>query len=177
MTEICNYTAKKLSSFISITTTEEAIEILIDLNQQHIGGYEYEVTDELPIKYVCMICTNIHREPVLVSCCGQHFCLSCLEKCFSVNERRCPHCLAKELQYFVNKQHQRDVKELRVKCCNADRGCVWIGRLGDMDYHISKQCKRLTIYCPENCGVKVDRCELHEHLKMSHSITRENSCE
>ena len=144
---------------MTINVMEDCIEILIDLNseqpslqqqQQQIqqpftGGYDSTLfisSEELPAKYTCIICTMVQREPAIVSCCGQHFCLSCLQNCFAVRStKKCPHCQSEELQHFVNKQQQREIWSLTVKCRNTQRGCLWIGELREMEKHIQQGCR------------------------------------
>lgn len=143
----------------TVTTKEDSVEILVDLGafsqeqhqhllqkqplkEQHqfLGGYDCAIflnSETLPSKYTCIICTSVQREPTIVSCCGQHFCSSCLQKCFAARQRRrCPHCLSEEIQYFVNKQQEREILGLEVRCLNHGRGCSWTGELRQMEKHI-----------------------------------------
>lgn len=132
---------------VTITTTNECVEIVVDLDGSRTGGYDYETIDSnLPYRYTCMICTMIQREPTLTSCCGQHFCQSCLLTCFLVSGGRCPHCQATAVQHFVNKQQQREIKCLRVKCRNSVTGCTWTGALGEVETHEQECCGRWYLY-------------------------------
>ena len=105
---------------MTITTTSKCVKIEVDLDENSLGGYDYQTTNDqqLPVKYICMICILIQKEPMLTSCCGQHFCQTCLLTSFLVSGRRCPHCKARDLQYFVNKQQQREIK-----CFRAGQTC------------------------------------------------------
>ena len=128
---------------ITVTTTSKWVEIVVNLDSETTGGYDYEIiTEELPYKYTCMICTMIQREPALTSCCGQHFCQSCLLRSFLESGRRCPHCQDTQLQCFVNKQQQREIQSLRVKCPNSVTGCEWTGLLGEALRHEEQCCQR-----------------------------------
>ncbi len=138
------------SDFV-MTVMEDCIEILIDLSiqsqsshQQQLftGGYDNTIFmggEELPLKYTCIICTMIQREPTIVSCCGQHFCKTCLQRCFPP---RCPHCQNEELQHFTNKQQLREIQSLQVKCQNGGRGCLWTGELREMEKHMQHDCRK-----------------------------------
>ena len=165
MTSVVNSSAMGesfLHSNITITSNSEMVEIVIDLKR--IGGYEYDFLDTISNKYTCLICTNIQREPTIVSCCGQHFCCSCLDKWFAIN-KKCPHCTVDEFQYFTNKQQVREINELRVRCCNSDRGCNWTGKLEELKSHKNRDCLRAKINCPNGCGANVERWKLMEHKK------------
>lgn len=167
---------------LAITSTSVGVEITIKMggNDINIGGHEHSFIGSIPHKYICVICTNVQREPAIVSCCGQHFCQSCLETSFKYCPERsrpkCPHCLATDPQYFVNKQQRREIACLLVRCSNEDRGCEWVGELGDLKTHINRRCERVTVYCPWKCGEKVERRELKTHQELHCQQVRRDSC-
>ena len=118
-----------------------------------VGGYEYSFVDEIPSKYYCNICSKVLREAHLTVCCGQHYCDSCLQQWFaSATQRRtktCPHCRQEGFQSFPNKEKIREINEFRVKCTNHEKGCDWVGELGDLEKHIKSD---------DGCGYEVVRC-------------------
>lgn len=153
---------------LTVTITSTSVEILVDLSKHTTGGYDYDIlNNETVNKYTCMICTMIQREPTIVSCCGQHFCRSCFDRNASVNGMKCPHCLATDVQYFTNKQQQREIQCLRVQCCNADRGCRWTGDLGEMERHMEVECEQVVVNCPHRCGKRMERFRIGEHLHVA----------
>ena len=42
------------------------------------GGYDYEFVSEPPDELKCSVCLLVVRDPSLTSCCGKHFCQSCI---------------------------------------------------------------------------------------------------
>ena len=67
-------------------------------------------------KYSCPICLcPVQRQAHLTECCGRHFCLPCIRRLR--NERKpCPMCKESPLAIFPNKERQREIKQLRVRC-------------------------------------------------------------
>ncbi len=92
--------------------------------------------DNLPERYKCIICHDIQDQPSLVSCCGQHFCESCLNQWSARSGQKCPHCQATGITHIVNKQQVRDINDLKVYCSNKSKGCEWVGTMVTLDKHI-----------------------------------------
>ena len=68
-------------------------------------------------KFSCPICLcPVQRQAYLTECCGRHFCLKCIGRLR--NERKpCPMgCNAASLVIFPNKERQREIKQIRVRC-------------------------------------------------------------
>ena len=50
---------------------------------------------------------------------------------------------------------KRDVKALRVKCDNAERGCEWEGTVGTLEEHdVMTTCEFTPVPCPKECQLK-----------------------
>lgn len=157
---------------VIVTSTRDGMELFIDMSASRIGGYDHDFFTNIAPKYTCLICMNIQREPTIVSCCGQHFCNSCINMFFSISGVKCPHCLARDICYFVDKQQVREIQELQVYCSNRHRGCKWHGKFELLQKHVNSECERVTVYCSNGCGKKVEKCMLDEHLRSHCSLGR-----
>ncbi len=112
-----------------------------------------------PRKFSCPIClAAVQREAHLTGCCGNHFCRQCIMR-LANNRRPCPMCKTTSLSIFPNKERQREINALRMRCpfnllsrsCKDIGGtekeegvpdslmkntCVWMGELGDLEDHL-----------------------------------------
>jgi len=43
-----------------------------------VGGYQCKFIDEIPDDLLCKSCTHVARQPHLTSCCGAHYCHTCI---------------------------------------------------------------------------------------------------
>ena len=140
------------------------------------GGYEYDfVDDPIPERFQCSICTKVLRDARLTECCGQHFCDSCLSS-WMKQQKTCPHCRKAHFQSIINKERNRDINELRIRCTNREEGCDWVGEMGVLEDHLKsgKGCGYVIVKCDnrgmdyELCGKSLERRHLTYH--------KENEC-
>ena len=72
----------------------------------------------------------------------------------------------------------REIRALPVKCDNVERGCAWLGTVGDLEDHLTK-CGSSPVPCPNKC--KVDHLQLLRKSLKDHLETkcpnRAYSCE
>ena len=72
----------------------------------------------------------------------------------------------------------REIRALPVKCDNLERGCDWLGTVGDLEDHLTK-CGSSPVPCPNKC--KVDHLQLLRKSLKDHLETkcpnRAYSCE
>ena len=137
---------------------------------------QYNFVKKLQERYTCTICHDLQQQPVLVSCCGQHFCKGCLETWIGRQGKSCPHCREREITYMVNKLHNRDINELKVYCSNKQHGCSWTGELGALQDHCDAKCQYTMLKCPQKCKKELFRKDLDNHIKTS-CLCRDYSCE
>ena len=132
------------------------------------GGYDYEFFDTITDNLICKICHFPSREPHLSVCCGHTFCDSCLKKAKKSTflSEVCPMCRTEKFTSFPNKQNERAVLSLLVRCTNAKGGCDWTGEVGNITKHLSNSdgCKFEVIHCPNNCGKVFERQCLADHV-------------
>ena len=126
------------------------------------GGFECSFVGDVK-DFECPLCLHVTRDPNLTSCCGQHFCQSCISR-ITADRKPCPFCKESGFTVFLDKKQKRRVLDLKVKCVECSRGCSWTGPLGDLDYHGSKDCGLTYISCSKGCGMEVQRRRLSKHL-------------
>ena len=133
------------------------------------GGFDYSFVDS-PVddELFCSICLLVQREPVLTSCCGNHFCCSCIQKVRAQN-LPCPLCNAQKFSTMIDKYFARKVNELKIYC--PQKGCDWNGTLGSLEKHLDFNrakggCKFLLVICPNQCGTKIAANEQDKHNKV-----------
>ena len=127
-----------------------------------VGGFECSFIGDVE-DFECPLCLHVTRDPNLTSCCGQHFCQSCISRIIT-DRKPCPFCKESRFTVFLDKKQKRRVLDLKVKCSECSRGCSWTGPLGDLDNHGSKDCEFKDISCPNDCGMEVQRRRLADHL-------------
>ena len=158
------------------------------------GGYEYEFVDAVPDsdKYHCAICTKVMRNARLVACCGKHFCDSCLRKWMeSARQKICPHCREVGFQDVLNKEKIREINEFRIRCTNSDKGCEWVGELGEVKKHLESDsgCGYVEVKCSAQgcrykkaltiliiCGAVMERRHLSSHHE-TECVYRQYKCQ
>jgi len=141
------------------------------------GGYEECFLEEMPDRLICSICTKALRDPHLMACCGQKYCISCLNSWFTQQgEKQCPHCRATAhgsgyaVLHILDKGVKSEIESQFVLCSNYKEGCEWVGELRNLTSHVPT-CGYFRVRCPKGCRESKDilRKDVESHL--------ENSCE
>ena len=122
----------------------------------------YVFVDKVPEDYQCSICTNILTNPVLIECCGQHFCEVCLEK-WLAKQQTCPHCRDTSIKYITSRHMQRNINGLRIYCSYRPKGCSKISTVGDYASHLT-ECLFVEVVCENLCGEAVIRKDPKHHI-------------
>lgn len=124
---------------------------------------------------MCNICTNVLRDPRLTECCGQHYCESCLTRWLNKKKSKtCPHCREVDFVHIRNKNLKRQIVNLDSYCANKHEGCMWRGKLEDLQNHLESDtgCSHALILCPKECGAKkFKRKDLRDHQKLHCALT------
>ena len=132
----------------------------------YIQGYDEErFATTVNRNFLCLICFNVLREPVLCPRNHHCFCRSCITKHLE-NSRRCPTC-ADELTVETLAEPQRMVKdyinELNIHCIYIDRGCQEILQLQHLERH-EATCGFTPAVCTnQGCGVTLNQRDLIHH--------------
>ena len=102
------------------------------------GGFDCNFVNEPPevIQSRCPVCLLILWEPYQATCCGKAFCRVCIERVRADNNP-CPCCMTEGFDCFVDVARRQSLNEYDVYCTNRERGCQWVGRLGDFEDHLN----------------------------------------
>ena len=111
--------------------------------------------------FECPLCLGLLRNPMLTSCCGQHFCAECIRTVTSLNQP-CPLCKEKAFVVFLNRHFNRQLQNLKALCNLRSNGCTWEGTVGEFGEH-HRRCDYASVTCDE-CGASVWRKLLPDHL-------------
>ena len=132
----------------------------------YIQGYDEErFATTVNQNFLCLICFNVLREPVLCPRNHHCFCRSCITKHLE-NSRRCPTC-ADELTVETLAEPQRMVKdilnELNIHCIYINRGCQEILQLQHLERH-EATCGFTPAFCTnQGCGATLNQRDLIHH--------------
>ena len=83
-------------------------------------------------------------------------------------KKTCPHCRTEGFESVVNKAVIREINEFHVKCTNHEKGCGWVGELGDLKQHIESEngCGYVTVKCNFSGWLGFFTCN-HECMRQS----------
>ena len=132
----------------------------------HIQGYDEErFVTTISRNFLCLICFNVLKDPVLCPRNQHCFCRGCITKHLE-NFRRCPTC-ADELTEETLTEPPRMVKdylnELNIRCVYHDRGCEEIVQLQHLDQH-EDSCGFTPAVCRNlDCGAILNKRDLINH--------------
>ena len=127
------------------------------------GGYDLDFVDPPPESLQCPVCLLPFRDPTLLSCCGHKGCASCIGR-IKASGRPCPICQQTFEVQQLDKEHQREVLDLRVFCFNKGEGCRWEGALRDFETHLFQECKQrppevLSLNLIRKMAIRIDQLE------------------
>ena len=132
----------------------------------YIQGYDEErFLTTVSRNFLCLICFNVLKDPVLCPRNQHCFCRTCITKHLE-NSRRCPTC-ADELTVETLAEPNRMVKdylnELKIHCVYNNRGCHEIVQLEHLDNH-EATCGFTPAVCTnQGCGVTLNQRDLIHH--------------
>ena len=132
----------------------------------YIQGYDEErFVTTISRNFLCLICFNVLKDPVLCPRNQHCFCRGCITKHLE-NSRRCPTC-ADELTEETLTEPPRMVRdylnELNIRCVYHDRGCEEIVQLQHVDQH-EDSCGFTPAVCTNpGCGATLNMRDLTIH--------------
>ena len=132
----------------------------------YIQGYDEErFVTTLNRNFICLICFNVLKDPVLCPRNQHCFCRGCITKHLE-NAKRCPTC-ADELTVETLIEAPRMIKdilnELNIRCLYNERGCQEILQLQHIDQHEATCGFTPAICTNQGCGVTVNKRDLIHH--------------
>ena len=131
-----------------------------------IQGYDEErFVTTVNRNFLCLICFNVLKDPVLCSRSKHCFCRGCITKHLE-NSRKCPTC-ADELTEETLAEPPIMIKyylsELNIRCVYHDRGCEEIVQLQHLDQH-EDSCGFTPAVCTNpGCGTSLNKRDLTIH--------------
>ena len=132
----------------------------------YIQGYDEErFVTTISRNFLCLICFNVLKDPVLCPRNQHCFCRGCITKHLE-NSRRCPTC-ADELTEETLTEPPRMVRdylnELNIRCVYHNRGCEEIVQLQHLDQH-EDSCGFTPAVCANpGCGATLNKRDLTIH--------------
>ena len=132
----------------------------------HIQGYDEErFVTTINRNFLCLICFNVLKDPVLCPKNHHCFCRGCITKHLEKSQR-CPTC-ADELTEETLTEPPRMVKdylnESKIRCVYHDRGCEEIVQLQHLDQH-EDSCGYTPAVCTNHgCGAILNKRDLTIH--------------
>ena len=132
----------------------------------YIPGYDEErFVTTINRNFLCLICFNVLKDPVLCPRNQHCFCRGCITKHLE-NSRKCPTC-ADELTEETLTEPSRMVKdylnESKIRCVYHDRGCEEIVQLQHLDQH-EDSCGFTPAVCTNpGCGATLNKRDLAIH--------------
>ncbi len=133
------------------------------------GGYDYDFLETPPEDLQCSVCLFVLCDPQLTSCCGHHFCKGCISRVI-MRGKSCPLCQAGEFTVMLDKNFQRKINELKIKCPKNANGCEWVGEVKRLDSHVNVRdgdCGYVEVACEYRCGEEVRRRDMADHIESS----------
>ncbi|KAM7539081.1 hypothetical protein Aperf_G00000057470 [Anoplocephala perfoliata] len=115
-------------------------------------------------KFKCCACGEVLRRPVKFETCGHSCCSTCYADLMSTTAR-CPldEKVLERSEVMVDKQMQRELNHLSVKCNYFGQGCTWTGLAIELQDHLEEcQCRLVT--CIYDCGVEFEVRFMEQHI-------------
>ena len=148
----------------------------------HVQGYDEErFVTTISRNFLCLICFNVLKDPVLCARNQHCFCRGCITKHLE-NSRRCPTCadeLTEETLTESNRMVKDYLNELNIRCVYHNRGCEEIVQLQHLDQH-EDSCGFTPAVCRnQDCGAILKKRDLihHESELCEYRKLKCHSCE
>ena len=132
----------------------------------YIQGYDEDrFVTSVNRNFICRICFNVIRDPVMCSRNQHCFCRSCITKHLK-NAKRCPTCndqLTKRTLTEAPRMIQDMLNELKIRCVYTFRGCQETPELQYLEKH-EDTCGFTPAVCTnQGCGTTVNKRDLIHH--------------
>ena len=132
----------------------------------YIQGYDEErFVSKFNRNFICQMCSNVVRDPVLCPRNQHCFCHSCITKHLE-NAQRCPTCndeLTEQTLIEAPKMIQNILNELKIRCAYTTRGCTETPELQHLEQH-EDTCGFTPAVCTnQGCGTTVNNRDLIQH--------------
>ena len=147
----------------------------------YIQGYDEErFVTTINRNFLCLICFNVLKDPVLCPKNHHCFCRGCITKHLE-NSQRCPTCadaLTEETLTEPPRMVKDYLNESKIRCVYHDRGCEEIVQLQHLDQH-EDSCGFTPAVCTNpGCGAILNKRDLtiHENELYEYRKLKCHSC-
>ena len=142
------------------------------------SDYKYELLDEVPELFHCKKCSLVARKATLTTCCTETYCQACIVD-LQETHKVCLLCGEEDFNTIKAVKYEKAIEALQVYCSMKERGCGWIGTLGQLDTHLDPDqdnCQYVDTKCPLKCQQVVPKNEVEEHVAQ-HCSKRPHVCQ
>ena len=147
-----------------------------------IQGYDQErFVTKVNQNFLCLICSNVPKDPVLCPRNQHCFCRGCITKHLE-NSQKCPTCndeLTEKTLTELPKMVKDIINELNIHCVYQNRDCQEILQLQDLDSHEATCRYRPAVCKNQGCGETLNQRDIihHETLVCEFRKLKCHSCE
>ena len=144
-------------------------------------GYDQErFVTTINRNFLCLICFNVLKDPVLCPRNQHCFCRGCITKHLE-NSRRCPTCadeLTEETLIVPSRMVRDYLDEAKIRCVYHDRGCQEVVQLQHLDQHEGSCGFTPTVCANPGCGATLNKRDLtiHESELCEYRTLKCHSC-
>ena len=132
----------------------------------YIPGYDEErFASTVNRNFLCPICFNVLKDPVLCPRNQHCYCRGCITKHLE-NSQRCPTCadeLTVEALTEPNQMVKDYLNELNIRCVYNSRGCKEIVQLQHLDQHEATCGFTPAVCINQGCGATINQRDLTHH--------------
>ena len=128
------------------------------------NGYQCKFAEKIPEDFYCKKCSLVARGLTVTSCCGESFCVACIE---AERGRPCPQCHFTPFTTMELVKYHSRILNLKVFCSMKGRGCDWCGSLQLLDAHLDPKldnCRYVDVQCPLGCLQILPKLRMDHHM-------------
>lgn len=139
--------------------------------------FTLEFVPPIPREYLCTLCEEPMKKPCHLTCCNGSYCGKCAKR-LKDSSLACKRCCS--LSYHVDIDSHDEATEqlildLQVYCPLRSPGCMWRGKLGDLDGHLQwgeydqndvLSCRYLPVPCSKKCSKLIPRRDMDVHANV-----------
>ena len=138
-------------------------------------GYQCEFIDLVPEELYCKQCSLVARALVIISCCGESYCRTCIDT-VQRDGHPCPSCGEDSFTTLEYIKSQQKIAKLQVNCTMKEKGCGWSGALEHLAAHSHPdQGDCQYVNCPLKCDEKIEKRNIDHHTAKK-CVKRDHIC-
>ena len=140
-------------------------------------GYQCEFIDLVPEELYCKQCSLVARALVIISCCGESYCRTCIDT-VQQDGHPCPSCAEHSFTTLKHVKNQKKIAKLQINCTMKEKGCGWSGPLEYLEAHLDPDqgdCQYIDVDCPLKCDEKIEKRNIDHHTA-NKCVKRDHVC-